>query len=51
MDSDQFDTLTTRLTVRQSRRRNLGLLTVLGLGAGLSAPKAEAKKKGKKKRK
>lgn len=50
MDSDQFDQLTTRLTARQSRRRNLGLLTVLGIGAGLPALDAAAKK-GKKKRK
>ena len=49
MDSDQFDTLITRLTIRQSRRRNLGLLTVLGLGAGLTRLEVDAKKKGKKK--
>ena len=51
MDGPQFDRLTQRLSGAFSRRRFGALLTVLGVGAGLRAPNAEAAKKKKKKKK
>ena len=52
MDADRFDSLTRSLTAQLTRRRGLGLLGALGLGASVSAWDADArKKKGKKKKK
>lgn len=51
MDDSAFDAATQRVPALLSRRRSLGLLSVLGLGAGLMAEDAEAKKRRKTKHK
>jgi hypothetical protein len=51
MDDSAFDTATRRVPTLLSRRRSLGLLSVLGLGAGLLNDVSEAKKGRKKKNK
>lgn len=51
MDDAAFDTATRRVPALLSRRRSLGLLSALGLGAGLLTGDAGAKKRRKKKKK
>lgn len=51
MESDRFDALTTRLSVSLSRRKSLGLLSVLGVTDVASWDNADAADKKKKKRK
>ena len=51
MDDSAFDTATRRVPALLSRRRSLGLLSVLGLGAGLLTGDASAKKRRKKNKK
>lgn len=50
MDDAAFDTATRRVPALLTRRRSLGVLSVLGLGAGLLTNDAEAKKRRKKKK-
>jgi hypothetical protein len=51
MDDHRFDALTTRLASGLSRRRSLGLLAGLGMGAGVLGDEAAGKRKKKKKKK
>lgn len=51
MDHRRFDDLTSRLAAPLSRRQGLGLVAALGLGAGLLAEHADARKHRKKKKK
>lgn len=51
MDAPSFDAATQRLSHLMSRRRGLGLLAALGLGASLSAEDVHGKKRKKKRNK
>ena len=50
MDANHFDALTTRLVEQLSRRRGIGILVALGLGAGSFPETTEAGKKRRKKK-